>query len=81
MYIEGKSKRKEKEMTKIYIPEKVDVVLHPALFALNDTIKQAILGEASNQLNRPVIWDDIEDYNINLEVELSLFAQEAETGS
>lgn len=52
--------------------DKVNVVLHPALFGLNDIVKRAILDEASHQLERTVTWDDIEDYKVTLEVELSL---------
>ena len=59
--------------------DKIDVVLHPTIQMFNHTIQSHILMEASNQLGRKVIWDDIEDYNINLEVELSLFAIKAET--
>lgn len=58
----------------VYTSDKVDVVLHPDLFGLNDTVKQAIIDEASHQLDRPVTWDDIEDYEVTLTVELSLFA-------
>lgn len=62
-------------MNKVLVNDKVDVVLHPDLFAFNNAIQQAIVDEAANQLGYPVTWDDIEDYNINLEVELSLFAK------
>ena len=61
----------------VQIAEKIDVVLHPSLFGLSDTIKQAILDEASRQLEHLVTWDDIEDYHINLEAELSLFETES----
>jgi len=54
-------------------PEKLEVILHPNLFSLNDGIKQAILDEASQQLDKPVRWEDIEDCQITLEVDLSLF--------
>ena len=63
-------------MMGVYTSDKVDVVLHPALFSQNDTIKAAILEEASSQLSRKITWDDVESYEVTLEVELSLFATE-----
>ena len=55
------------------IGDKVDVVLNLALFALDAMSKQAILDGASHQLHRTITWEDIEDWNITLKAELSLY--------
>ena len=53
--------------------DKITLNLSMALFALDKQTKEAILGHASGELHRDITWDDIEDYDLTLVVELSLF--------
>ena len=55
------------------VKEKLDVVLHPEINQLSQTIQATILREISELAGRKVKWDEIERQQVKIEVEVSMF--------